>query len=677
MERINLTTPPASLLRIYNFVAQIDRLVLERLLPTAQLTLCALSDSLRHVPRSQRIVASSECRYDRVVTALTLSDLQTHIHDASFFSPLSTVKGAMSHMLSKVINIRCQGRKFSAVVLHYMKTNKVVAREICQLILCSLLGNYDHCTFRPSALARRQLYDIFEDRVNSTWILSLIENCGLLVVNAFRDFMIHAIVASPPLHRHVSGLMRFDEFRDIVICHMNKVRIYFDSFIDLSTSALCKSLSKPNDRLYYDLISLVAVSHTQMLRISYRRPNHQMPQFLLSMRKKSPLVAILKGGAVSDEERIAAEIEKAMMMELEMVDAEVATDSVLDIDSYLIPEQSKTLRELVLRMDPLDGGAVLRTAGWFKYFGVKQDTVNYICELAEHYHKGTLSMEKLKQKFELVRQCDPHAYNLLQVTAELVREAQRHYCLIALPNSYRVNQLEAIQYRMPPGVVLSKLFMFVFCPVCETIYSLLRDFASVYKQNYTHGYRDVVSDYTTGAIYCRRTKTNHRGRCGEHPLMQLNLLGKMLLYNNKMIILCPQLKCGVPMVLDSEQCAWNDRGPACCDCTKKWRSEPIQMIELNAKYSPDKPMPCVQCGVQCTPNNACLYPFGLFMCRNHSSPALVKLAESSTATDAVELSKQIVIAVKEWKEGRRAGKQASWKAQRNRNKAASRNKRQN
>jgi len=82
-----LSKPDLDLLHQHHFVNEIDRARLEQMLPLATLPLCALSDSLRHVTRSMRVVAASLCQYDRVITAHSLSDLQAFVHDASFFSP--------------------------------------------------------------------------------------------------------------------------------------------------------------------------------------------------------------------------------------------------------------------------------------------------------------------------------------------------------------------------------------------------------------------------------------------------------------------------------------------------------------------------------------------------------------------------------------------------------------
>ena len=50
----------------------------------------------------------------------------------------------MCHLFSKVLNIRCQGRKFPIVALRYMKQFNSTYRTILDLFCMSLLGNYPH-----------------------------------------------------------------------------------------------------------------------------------------------------------------------------------------------------------------------------------------------------------------------------------------------------------------------------------------------------------------------------------------------------------------------------------------------------------------------------------------------------------------------------------------------------
>lgn len=690
----------------------IDRIRLNTLMSSSSSTclpLRALADSLRHC-NQQRFVSLNSCQWNQVVTSHSLSDLQCFVHDASFFSPLSNTDNAFLHLLCKVINIRCQGRKFADVAYRYIRSNNDLARRMRQLILCSLLGNYNHCReFHPTCSTRTTLYRIFVDKAGlyTEWIAALLVRCSGVVINAFREFMIDAIAASPSLETQVCDLMKLNEFRAIVTENMDRVRRYMDSFIGLPTSALHQALLAPSDpysshslSVFRDLNALVHSSGNKILRISYRRPNRILPHFILSMRKSGPLIQpkLKQDDKIEDvieqnedeedfEERLAREIEAAITSYNENEecdqDDDPADEKVSEykdkVDRFLIPEHQRLVREIVTSGDR----DVLKNAvsNWFPYMGAKRDTLDFVDNLIDDYHKGSGSIQRLKQRFQLVRSCDPHVYNLLQFAAEVVREVQRRYAIISLPHSYRKCQLEAVQSVFPSSnVIVAKMFMFVFCPICDRIYSLLRDFDSVYRRKakgtYTHGYRDVISDYTTGEIYCRGTKHNQRGKCGETPLAQINLLGKMMIYKNKMILLCPQLECGAPMVLNKDKCEWNERGPACRDCTNKWKEQKRISNDgvLSEFLGENKTMKCIRCGNECSPATACVYPFGLFLCKKHSSDSFIQLALDSKATNAQELEKEIIDMIRLYRSSNKSRNEAKWKAMLNQHKSMRRNK---
>jgi hypothetical protein len=168
-----------------------------------------------------------------------------------------------------------------------------------------------------------------------------------------------------------------------------------------------------------------------------------------------------------------------------------------------------------------------------------------------------MTTEELKKAFQQLQLYQPHAYNLLQIASEIIREIFKHDTIYQLPYHTTLYQLETCQSRMPAlkqsNSILHNSVHFVFCRICDTVYSLLRDWHTVYIRSYKYGLRDVKVDYCKDILYCRRNKNNHKGKCSAQPLSQISLLGKMLISNGKMITLCPQLRCGQPMVIDTGQ----------------------------------------------------------------------------------------------------------------------------
>lgn len=169
--QVALIEPDADLLRnLTTHSHYIDRRTLDYKIQQTQdrMQYCHIYDSFRHVPMHVRFVKKSHRRMDQVVTSLTLPVEHERVLEAGFFSALNTVKLPMTHIISKVINIRCQARKFSTVTLKLInnKNNPEMPSQMRYLLLCSLLGNYAHCSNTGSFLIQpisRIIFDCTAD----------------------------------------------------------------------------------------------------------------------------------------------------------------------------------------------------------------------------------------------------------------------------------------------------------------------------------------------------------------------------------------------------------------------------------------------------------------------------------------------------------------------------------
>lgn len=433
------------------------------------------------------------------------------------------------------------------------------------MFVCSLLGNYTHipASSRLHAVQRCKLYNTMHSDSFHDWFQHLVQYCGLLVINTLRDFVIFSIESDPALLKHLQKLMNLHSFKQIVIDSMQKIRSYFNQMLSIPTSSLSLSLIHGmNDSfscgtVFNDINKLLNGSHTSILKISYRRPNLHMYQFLLSMRKRCPLIECrdAENAADDNDKCIPLDIVTLIRPNKKRKRESMHTDSIQNIFVYVTEHQHRALKELIVRLKPFEIGIISRLLPYFSYFGIEQRTIEFIQIHINHFHDISMTTEELKKAFHQLQQYQPHAYNLLQIASEIIREIYKHDILYQLPYHTTKYQLETCQSRIPvleqSNSLLHNSVHFVFCHVCDTIYSLLRDWHTVYIRSYKYGLRDVKVDYSNDILYCRRNKTNHKGKCSAQPLSQISLLGKMLISNGKMITLCPQLKCGQPMVIDT------------------------------------------------------------------------------------------------------------------------------
>jgi hypothetical protein len=601
------------------------------------------SDALRAQSRSGlegRYCGVPDAQFKTVVNFVTLPNLHSDVQGLSYFSELSSLKDTTQYLLSKTLNQRCQSRKIGDVSMRCFDASPEIALQLKRIVLCALLGNYETscATTRPRAECRARLYEIMYDRHAHFhgWFKSLLIDGSTIVLYCLREYLIFAIQDNPGMCAHLQELMRLAEFSAITAHAMNTIRAYVDRNLFEPLSLLSQSVCEGAERVALPwcagLEAELANCQKAVLGISYRRPKRHLFQCFDTVRKKLSLVVNTRLAALVDSGAAHAAAEIASFASESGGDADAKQDASLSL--FVSDVQLRELNALLSFILPYSCADVLKDfLPWLEHFGVSRAVIDYTLSL--NMAVGTdevLSDEKLRKRLLYLREHQPHAYNLIQVVTRMISDRQRIKTLSTLPLHYWRNQIEAIQGRF--GVagtecLLESMIYFVYCEVCGTVYSLLRDFHSVYKQSYTYGYRDAVVDYQTDDIYCKNDKSNHMGTCASAPLTYVLLLGQVIQYQNKTILLCPQLGCGMPMVLDPAYCAFNERGVACCDCTRSMhinRHLGRDRCSMETYVAPmDNFVTCELCFANlCKPSHMYWYPHNVIICKSHSNASIMK-----------------------------------------------------
>jgi hypothetical protein len=423
-------------------------------------------------------------------------------------------------------------------------------------------------------------------------------------------------------------LFDWNAFRDTVNETMGRVRMYLNFSNKLTKSPFMDNMTDSTIQDYMfqnDINSIVNPEHDRLLAVCYKRMNGPVISILNSLCKKVPMIKFVEPDSDSDSDTDD--------------DDEVVVD---DFRSYISDPQYNILKNIVLRLAVFKTDVLFKCVSFFPFFGIHEGMLTNIRQIIHDFQEGSLTEDQQVRMLKELRGMDRHAYNLLHLSSELVREVQNFAYLRVLPYHYWQYQIEAIQERYG-GVagsnkILESALFFRFCKVCDKVYSLMRDFHSVYKNNYKYGFRDAVVDYSTMEVYCKRKKHNHRGSCDAQPLAKIPLLGHLLLFNGKCIILCPQKRCGMPMVLDPMLSLYNERGPACIDCTAVLCANTNTMIEI-----PSHEMRCVKCmGPLPRPQNTFLYPHGVVLCRKHNLKGMSKFIRKKNPQNSEDTHALIV-----------------------------------
>jgi hypothetical protein len=273
------------------------------------------------------------------------------------------------------------------------------------------------------------------------------------------------------------------------------------------------------------------------------------------------------------------------------------------------------------------------------FFGVAESTVAVLRQFVRELQEGGLTTDQQEKGLRALALHDQHALNLLYVAADILRDIQEFTYIRILPVHHFENQIAAIQtrYGLPADAtkILESPLYLRFCKVCNKIYSLFRDHRSTFKNEYLWGYRNAVVDYQTLEIYCKRHKENQRGKCGEEPLSKIPLLGHLLYFNGRCMMLCPQRGCGLPMVLDFKYTFFNHLGPACSECTKKLRQPQATSITHDAR--------CLKCWQPTQkPGRTHLYPHGVVLCKRHHLTGLARFIDDKEPVDKATTEKLII-----------------------------------
>ncbi len=547
--------------------------------------------------------------------------------------------------------------------------------------------------------------------------------CDYVVEFALRDYFIFAVHDNPSLFQHFKNLCEWEPFEAVVQETMNKMRAYFSFSKGFRNNPLVAAMacsteelddSDALDALVDDLNNVCDLGHERLLTVCYKRMNSSILGHLVATRKARPLIPLPQNPKVildnynddneddddddeeddddddvdildpvkqmkkkrlrkqqRKEEKAAKKQRKNKKDEDTEDDDEDETDTnsssttsnksmVSDVRPFITEKQYTVLRDIVQRLAPLRTGLLMKCTTFFQYFGIPETSLTLLRAILHHFQQGGLDRPQRLYCMTVLGYTDRHAFNLLHITVDIIKELTSVQIVKSLPYHILENQIDAIRSRYNvenTNAIPEHALYFRFCNVCDTVYSLVRDFRSVYKNEYEWGYRNCATDYETFEIYCTKNKINQRGACEAKPLLKVPLLGNLLAFNGKYIMLCPQKYCGMPMVVNTRDSFYNSRGPACCDCTAKLSAKASTLV---ASIQHDTK--CVWCTTpMAKTNNAFLMPHGVIVCKKHLYKGLIQHIQTENPSNHQQTVQLIVDFVRARRDAKEESKKALYK----------------
>jgi hypothetical protein len=572
-----------------------------------------LLDSTRDVINEERYIPNDIANLVTLCNESTVSIHRLHVQavDLTFFNSLTkgVITNPLNYLLSKCINQRCQGRKFSSVAMRKIKADKQLGEIVQEIVLCSLLGNYcvSAAASRPTSTVRDLLFMLLRRVQNneiSPWLLRMLKKCRSLVMFCLREHVVYLLEEQPGVLRQVYQLMQFEKYKSIVNEAMICLRDYMERMLSCNESSLYQDAIEENasERWTHEINFIMKPFDDAILNISYRRPKQTFRQFMLAVSNK-----------VDEEEA------------KENYDSGEITSPIV---RHVQTTEVAALKQLAEALVSQRFGVLEEMLKWLPLMHVSKEAIDFVMLLIREHRTGGTPLKELKGYFKQMLQHLPRLYQLIQITTEVIEHSRRIHTIGVLPSSQITAQIEACQRRFSmqpvdllggPGNVLRDLFFFFYCDVCFTVYSLLLDSKSVYKHDYDFGLRDAVMDYQSGELFCKRGRQNYRGCCDNQPLTRIPVLGRVLSVKDNIVQMCAH--CGRLMIV-RDQCTVTALGRDCCYCSQLTSTEKSKVIDLISYYNQDDRW-CMFCGVQLQhASGVYVYPYRIYVCSQHASPYL-------------------------------------------------------
>ncbi len=492
----------------------------------------------------------------------SLSSLFVPSIQLSLWTEARTPMSAVHKLISKSLPHKCQRREFPTLVRSIIdgRHGRWSAFRLLQLVACGLLGNNRIAQYRVrNVTIRRAVYCALhtaEARMSTasgpsapialTWMEELILAIPMMVIVIGREFVHTELCERSVLGYHSRAMFNLETFNQLAGLSMDRIRSAVDGYAgDVVTAAGLLQMCGP-------LIEATCeASQRAAPRVCYARFR---PAFLweaqrVSVRRPLP------------------------------VPSRTQSQAVAAIVTRFDPTKSSdedVSRELVSHLEDLGCGAASRAT-------MEQLRTNY-----DDHRGGKRSLRSCMQRDVVINH--GMALALLRLGAQFWR-MHADGIIIPLSRETTLLQAEGLAHRMRvnglsmDALVAEESQWLYVCPVCGAVYSCMR------KASYVRHARPVFSTrrrqprppFSCGVIsasvelmadvptpYCANSGRDiGHMRCGDRPLVRINMLGNMVMFRRTLFFLCTDPTCGTLTTYLPGVCAYGQHGYLCIDCTTR------------------------------------------------------------------------------------------------------------
>lgn len=452
-----------------------------------------------------------------------------YIVECSFWSDIRSKINPIVHILSKGLPQRCQIRNMREILNKYSRKHELVYKFIHSCLLCSLLGMYKSCTYRPPLKVRMRIYSKLQSLRKLEFLSWMLQDHQQLLFYVIKEFLVFGVRDIPSIYEEIKRRYYWDKFEQCVSKAMNTVRKCTKDSVNIMRFEGIEQ-------------QLICINKLQVHHLF--RPSKQL-------------------------------FCNVVLQECEKNDD-------LNLVDYNRKEFSLEYRDLMNQMSIRTPLSNRTSFEWLKYFGVSEDNIEKILNIQDQYiSDGTKG--SLKNFLNGLSRYD------FEATRDLCEVFDRKFNIriFSLPKHIYIKQCQALRlkYRIPDGKELPEhVGRTYLCLECKQFKGFITKHERGKVVNlYAYGHSKILIDDESMNLYCGRrcdkvdnkkrsipvpefssfmdvdldeiTEANKlrnqkrmakekrkdikNGNCAKTPLVPINMLGVLLQFYNNLYMICP------------------------------------------------------------------------------------------------------------------------------------------
>lgn len=444
-------------------------------------------------------------------------------------------KNKVVHLLSKALPQRCQIRNLREIIDNYCSQDDSIYDLLLSFIKCSVLGGYSHCTVYPTLEVTKTFYKFFfYDSVDKphmrAWMLE--ENQQFLFYT-LKEYMIYAVRMIPSLHSVLLEKYNWESFTNTVVGGLDTLHAKINTACDYSY---------PGCDWFDGIEEELSFINKQQIKHMYQHNRYRLYKVVLTSVTK-----------IEEDECVTDIIDKKN-------------------------ETYDMLKKMSVR-HPLTSTVPYT---WLRFLGVRETTVSMLLSFQKNIlTEGYRSM--VKKKLTSLFKRNKKEFELIKMLSDIY-EDRENIKLFTLPHHYYKKQKKALQDNFPDPKAQQYAHV---CLYCKTFKGFLITKTNHHVHRHAIGNSKIIIDDATLKYFCAKRQEKYENKkramvhsqksimdnkyeimkkrkknakeqkkkkknsmCADTEITKINILGKILQFYGKLVILCP--KCGSCCQIEKE-----------------------------------------------------------------------------------------------------------------------------